>query len=147
MFVNLIYTQYFSNVQSLTVYMSARKRTAEFIDTQTKLHTNTKILRLKNLSTTRWSSHDRAINVIYLKYLAVVVTLENLSKSEDVNTSMQARSLYKNITSFEFISVMIFMKKIFEITTPLSYYLQSPSLDFVEALCLVDSAQNNLRTL
>lgn len=42
---------------------------------------------------------------------------------------------------------MIFMRKLFAVTTPLSSYLQSPSLDFVEALCLVDSVQNKLKVL
>lgn len=42
---------------------------------------------------------------------------------------------------------MIFMRKLFAITTPLSSYLQSPSLDFVEALCLVDGVQNRLKVL
>lgn len=72
-----IYTkQFFSSVQALTVFMSARKRNAEFIDNQTKLFPKAKILKLKNVSTTRWCSHDRAINVIYHKYLAVIKTLK-----------------------------------------------------------------------
>lgn len=43
---------------------------------------------------------------------------------------------------------MILMKKIFDITTPLSnYQLQSSTLDFVEALHLVDSAQDRMKKL
>jgi len=143
-----IYTkQFFSNVQTLTVFMSARKRNAEFIDNQTKIYRKGKILRLKNLSTTRWCSHHRAIDVIYQKYFAVITTLENLLKSEDATTIIQARGLYQNVSSFEFIAVMIFMRKLFAVTTPLSSYLQSPSLDYVEALCLIDSVQNRLKIL
>ncbi|KAF0683017.1 zinc finger MYM-type protein 1-like, partial [Aphis craccivora] len=143
-----IYTkQFFSNVQTLTVFMSARKRNAEFIDNQTKIYRKGKILRLKNLSTTRWCSHHRAIDVIYHKYFAVITTLENLLKSEDATTIIQARGLYQNVSSFEFIAVMIFMRKLFAVTTPLSSYLQSPSLDYVEALCLIDSVQNRLKIL
>lgn len=105
------------------------------------------MLRLKNLSTTRWCSHDRAINVIYHKYLAVIKTLESLLKSEDATTVIQARGLYHSVSSFEFNAVMIFMRNLFSVTTPLSSYLQSPCLDYVEALCLVDTVQNRLKVL
>jgi len=36
------------------------------------------------------------------------------------------------------------MKKVFSVTTPLSNYLQSKSLDFIEALRLVNNAKENL---
>ncbi|KAL5239152.1 hypothetical protein ACI65C_006562 [Semiaphis heraclei] len=139
--------QFFTTVQALTVFMSARKRNAKFTDNQIKLYPKSKMLRLKNLSTTRWCSHDRAINVIYHKYLAVIKTLESLLKSDDATTVIQARGLYHSVSSFEFIAVMIFMRKLFAVTTPLSNYLQSSSLGYVEALCLVDSVQNRIKIL
>jgi len=72
--------------------------------------------------------------------LAVIETLENLTKSPGTSTACQASDLYPNITSFKFVAIMILMKKIFDITTLLSNYLQSSTLHFVEALRLVDSA-------
>lgn len=36
------------------------------------------------------------------------------------------------------------MKKIFNITSPLSSHLQSPTLDFIQALILVDNAKKAL---
>ena len=128
--------------------MSSRTRiAADFVEAQLSLYPNMKIQRMKNLSTTRWTSHDRAINEVFLKYLAVIETLENLTKSPDTSTAIQAKSLYPNITSFKFIAKMILMKKIFDITTPLSNYLQSSILDFVEALHLVDSVQEWMKKL
>lgn len=138
---------FISNIQALSTFMSARKRTADFVEAQLSLYPNMRVQRMKNLSTTRWTSHDRAVNVVFLKYLAVIVTLENLTKSPDTSTACQAKGLYPNITSFKFIAIMILMKKIFDITTPLSNYLQSSTLDFVEALSLVDSAQDRLKKL
>lgn len=135
------------NIQALTTFMSARKRTADFVEAQLSLYPNMRVQRMKNLSTTRWTSHDRAINVVFLKYLAVIETLEKLTKSPDTNTSCQAKGLYPNLTSFKFIVIMILMKKIFDISTPLSNYLQSSTLDFVEALNLVDSAHERIKKL
>jgi len=39
------------------------------------------------------------------------------------------------------------MKSIFDITTPLSKYLQSPAIDFVQALVIVDSVRKQLTKL
>jgi len=135
---------FISNIQSLTTFMSARKRTADFIESQIVLYPNARAFRMKNLSTTRWTSHDRAINVVFTKYLAVVESLEHLTKSTDTSTSSQAKSIYQNITSFKFILTMLLMKKIFSVTSPLSSYLQSSTLDFIQALMLIDSAKKQL---
>jgi len=103
---------------------------------------------LKYLSSTRWTSHERAIaDVIYEKYTAIVESLEELTLSNDRTTSSQAISQLKNVTSFKFILMMIFMKNIFKITTPVSVYMQSPKLDVIEAMNLVDSAQKQLEEL
>jgi hypothetical protein len=54
-------------------------------------------------------------------------------------------SIFENICStFSFVVTLIFMKKVFSVTTPLSNYLQSKSLDFIEALRLVNNAKENL---
>jgi hypothetical protein len=60
---------------------------------------------------------------------------------------MSSKGLYPNIVSFKFIAIMILMKKKFDITNPLSNYLQSSTLNFVEALNLVDSAQDRMKKL
>jgi hypothetical protein len=103
---------------------------------------------MKNFTTTHWASHDHAVYIVYLKYLNTVLeTLENLTKSPDTSTECQAKDLYPKIASLKFIAIMILMKKVFDITTPLSNYLQSSTLDFIEALHLVDSAQDRLKKL
>lgn len=89
---------FISNIQSLTTFMSARKRTADFVDSQIVLYPNARVFIMKNLSTTRWTAHDRAINVVFTKYLAVVESLEHLTKSTDTSTSSQAKNIYQNIT-------------------------------------------------
>ncbi|KAL4153600.1 hypothetical protein QTP88_001487 [Uroleucon formosanum] len=48
------------------------------------------------------------------------------------------------LSSFEFIIAMNLVKTIFAMTTPVSNYLQSKSIDFIEAINLVDNAKNRL---
>lgn len=58
-----------------------------------------------------------------------------------------AKSLMITITSFEFVLSMILLKKIFNVTTPLSNYLQSKSLYFIQALKLVDLCKEKLTSM
>jgi hypothetical protein len=93
---NLDIKIFISNIQALTTFISARKQTADFVEAQLFLYPN-RVLKMKNLSTTRWISNDHAVNVIYFKYLAVLETLENFTKSPDTSTACQAKGLYPNI--------------------------------------------------
>jgi hypothetical protein len=101
---------FISNIQALITFMSTRKRTADFVETQLFLYPN-RVQRIKNVSTTRWISHDHAVNVVYLKYLAVLEIIENLNKSPDISTACQTKGLYPNIASFKIIAIMILIKK------------------------------------
>lgn len=85
--------------------------------------------------------------MIHEKYTAIVESLEELTLSNYRTTSSQAISLLQNVTSYKFNLMLKFMKKIFKITTPVSVYMQSPKLDFIEAMNLVDSAQKRLKEL
>lgn len=67
-------------MQVLISFMRARKRTAIFLEEQKKCYPNDRVLRIKNFSSTHWTSHDKAISVIENKYDAVMNTLEILVK-------------------------------------------------------------------
>lgn len=127
--------------------MRARKRTAVFIECQHDLYPEERIRRIKSFSNTRWTSHDRVINVVHERFKALLKSLTILESFNDRVTSSNA-SLFKNIcSSFSFVVTLIFMKKVFSVTTPLSNYLQSKSLDFIEALRLVNNAKGNLLSM
>jgi len=51
------------------------------------------------------------------------------------------------ISSFNFILIMKLMKQLFAITTPLSCYLQTKSIDFIQAYQLVDVAKKELEKM
>jgi len=99
---------------------------------------------MKNFSDTSWTSHGRVIEVVYSKFDALLDSLQKLSNSEDRITSTGANNFLKIITSFNFILSIVFMKNIFDITTPLSNYLQSKFLDFIEAINLINTSIEQL---
>lgn len=62
--------QFLGDLQALILFMKARKRTSEFVKYQKLIQPTEKVRRIKSFSTTRWTSHDRVITVIYDKYEA-----------------------------------------------------------------------------
>ncbi|CAH1737316.1 unnamed protein product [Aphis gossypii] len=142
---------FFGELQSLVAFMRVKKRTSTFYECQKKLNVRDKekcrIRKLKNVSDTRWTSHDRVISVVHDKYDALRDTLKILCTSEDRVTSSNARIFLKIISSFNFILVLKLVREIFLITTPTSCYLQSKNLDFIQALRLIDKTKQLLEAL
>jgi len=64
-----------------------------------------------------------------------------------VKSKTLAKGLLKSLNSFEFVVIMHMMRQFFSCTTPLSNYLQSPKLDFIEAIRLVNATKNELSRL
>lgn len=85
--------------------------------------------------------------MVFEKYKAILNTLEDLSNIRDRSTGSLATNLLKNITSFSFVSIIFLTKTIFDITTPLSKYLQSPAIVFMQALVMVDYVKQQLTEL
>lgn len=83
------------------------------------------------------------------KYFALLKTLNELTTLKDSDRDMvsTAESLLKIITSFQFVLVMHFIRKIFSITTVVSNFLQSKSMDFIQAMTLIDNAKTRLQDL
>lgn len=94
---------FFGDMQVLISFMRARKRTAIFLEEQKKCYPNDRVLRIKNFSSTRWTSHDKAISVIENKYDAVMNTLEILSKSMNRDCSSTTKNLLEILSSFKFV--------------------------------------------
>jgi len=135
------------NVQALVFFMKARKRTAVFVECQKKIFENKRVQRMKIFSDTRWTTHDRVLTVIFEKYQALVESLKPLYNSSDRVTGSTSRTFLNAISEFKFILCLISFEIIFNVTTPLSNYLQSRNIDFIEALNLVKIAKENLMKL
>jgi hypothetical protein len=139
---------FFAQIQKLADFVGgSRKRTAKFKSAQGLLYPEKRVRCMKLLSTTRWTSHDRAIDVVFNCYEAVIDTLEAFKSDPDRQASEMAGALLTQVTSFRFVITMILMRKIFSITTPLSVYLQSKAIDFFVAMAKVDSAVEQPRKL
>ncbi|XP_025192026.1 zinc finger MYM-type protein 1-like [Melanaphis sacchari] len=138
---------FFGDVGALIEFMRARKRTAACVECQKILNPKEQKRRIKRFSNTRWISHDRALVVIQEKYPALLKALENISKANDSDrdTTSMAKNLISVITSFQFVLVLVLMRKIFSISTEVSNYLQSKSIDFMQAIKMVNVAKNRLK--
>lgn len=126
--------------------MRARKRTAIFVKLLEQLYPNERLRRMKRFLTTRWTSHDRVLIVINEKYSALLETLEEISdaNNSDREAASTVENLISKITSFQFILMVLFFRKMFAITTQVSRYLQTKEIDFVQAINLIDVAKNRL---
>lgn len=87
------------------------------------------------------------ILVIEKKYDALINTLEILSKSLDRECSFTAKNLLGIISSFKFVSCLLLVKTTFSFTSPLSKYLQTSSIDFIQALYMVDSTTKQIKNI
>ncbi|KAL4097770.1 hypothetical protein QTP88_022492 [Uroleucon formosanum] len=138
---------FFGELQSVISFMRARKCTAIFKEQQIKVYPDQRVCRIKIFSTTRWTSHDRAISIIYDRYEAPLIILKELTNSPDRDCSLTAKNLHIIISPFTFVLNLKLMKKIFCYTTPLSVYLQSPAIDFIQALTMVDNVSKQIKKL
>lgn len=145
---NIQVQDFFGIIGSLVTFIGARKRTATYVNLQIKYYPKERSRRLKHFSNTRWTYHDRSIEVILKTYKAIIETLKTIATEEiDKKTRDTAKSFLKNLNRFHFILTMHLMKKIFSITTPLSKYLQAPDMDFIQAMKLVMATKLQLQEM
>ncbi|XP_022162278.1 zinc finger MYM-type protein 1-like [Myzus persicae] len=140
---------FYGEIASIVEFLRTRKRTAVFLKYQEIKYPKQRKRRLQRFSNTRWTSHDRVLLVIYEKFNALVASLDEISTGKDFDRdSMSYAKSFKNIiTSFKFVLILIFMRNIFAITTEVSNYLQSISIDYIAAIKLVDVAKHRLRVM
>lgn len=114
---------------------------ALFEQFQDKIYGNTqRKRRFKRVETTRWWSHDYALNTVLDTFDALCDTLQDIQNSEysiDRKGAHQARSLKENIMCDTFLTTAIIYKKMFQIITPLSKMLQATDIDLIVVIDLV----------
>ncbi|XP_042401473.1 zinc finger MYM-type protein 1-like [Zingiber officinale] len=103
---------------------------------------------LQRAGATRWSSHYDSVKSLIDMYGATCKVLEHLSEHSS-NTSSQAEvgGIYKNITSFEFVFVLHFMRRILAITDILCQALQKKTQDILTAMRFVYSTKIVIQAL
>jgi len=75
------------------------------------------------------------------------MTLEELTNSPDRDCFSTAKNFHIILSSFTFVLNLKLMKKIFCYITPLSVYLQSPAIDFIQGLTMVDNVSKQIKKL
>lgn len=86
---------FFGVLECLYSYFSARKRNSLFEIMQEKSIPEQRSLRFKMLSTTRWSAHSSALQMILLIFPAILAALEQLQNDNDLNTKNMANKKNK----------------------------------------------------
>lgn len=116
-----------------------------------------KLKRLEHIGQTRWSSRARALRKIFGNfndqsshssgfYPDLLIILHKVSESPDFSRKVRydAQKLLENLCKFEIVLTAFTFMRIFEITTPVSDYLQSSGLDVLQAWKMIDDATKRL---
>ena len=73
------------------------------------------------------------------------MVLQHVNETPNFNSiRYEAKCLQENLSKFETVLVPFIYVRIFDITTPVSNYLQTPGLDVLEALRMIHEATDKL---
>ena len=103
--------------------------------------------RLQTIGETRWWAKDAALSKVFgsgttfdkCLYVDVLLSLQAIEESTSTSAELRAkaRSYKESLLKFETIMTAFLFLKIFQITSPLSKYLQSEGMDLLKAHQLV----------
>ena len=118
---------------------------------------SSKLRKLKQVGQTRWSSKDRALRKLFGSFTDfseeifsdLLCILKQVSKSEDFKSTVRskAKSLYNSLCSFETILAAFTFIRIFDITTPVSKYLQDSNIDILQAWRMTEDATKRIEEI
>jgi len=117
-----------------------------------------KLHRLQKIGATRWWSKDKALtsimdNILLVdrfeiensKFITFFDFLLVICKGNfNSKTKYMARSLMNNWSKFEIICVSILLIDIYTITSPVSKYLQSKSINYLQAWKMIDTMKKEI---
>ncbi|XP_060881326.1 uncharacterized protein LOC132952868 [Metopolophium dirhodum] len=105
---------------------------------------------VKRVSTTRWSSHSAALNVVLKFHNAVLKTLNQIKDSEesaDVVVGASCSGLISYLTSQRFLLTALLFKTIFDILEPVTRQLQSQDMDMLMATNILNNVIHRIKEL
>lgn len=131
----------FGNLETLYAFLwCSKKRAAIFRETQIKFcklrNKKTQPNAVKRVSTTRWSSHSSALNVVLKLHSEVLETLSIIKKQEGTSDAVVGAScsgLITYLSSKRFILTALIFKTIFDVLEPVTRQLQSQDMDMLMA--------------
>lgn len=141
----------FGNLDTLYNFICGSKKKVAYYENAQKKHSSKKQgRRLKRVSTTRWTSHDYALEAILETFESIIDTLEHIRDTEgrdDHTVGHMAGCLLDYLLSKRFVMSAIFFHKLFDILAPLNTLLQSKDLDLLAAVSGIEEAQKTLKQL
>jgi hypothetical protein len=107
------------------------------------------VLKLCNLSKTRWVYRSESIEVMWRSFEAIKDVLLTLSKMDGIDSSAQTRaaSLHGKVLRFNFMFALMFMHLIMKITKILTIQMQKEELNILDALMAIEETVASLGTI
>jgi hypothetical protein len=122
---------------------------------QTKEDGNTK--RLSTIGETRWWSKDTALKKIFgsfsnfdsALYVTVIITLATIQQNLKFKPEVRVKAIayLESLCKYETVITAKIFLRIFELTTPLSKYLQTSGLDILKAYHMVSQTCSELKKI
>ena len=116
-----------------------------------------KLRKLARFCQTRWSSRALALRKLFGSFnddtkelfSDLVMVLQHVNETPNFKGSIryEAKCLGENLSKFETVLVAFTYIRIFDITTPVSDYLQTPGLDVLQAWRMINEATDKLSNI
>ena len=113
-----------------------------------------KLQKLARFCQTRWSSRARALRKLFGSFnddtkelfSDLLMVLQHVNETPNFKGSIryEAKCLRENLSKFETVLVAFIYIRIFDITTSVSDYLQTPGLDVLQAWRIINEATDKL---
>ncbi|CAI6371179.1 unnamed protein product [Macrosiphum euphorbiae] len=107
--------------------------------------TNTKLKTLKSISTTRWACRSEAISAVKENYSSILAAIEEIidnTKQSDVRA--KGKGILHHMKTFEFVFAMLMLDPILSSILKTSVFLQSPNINLLTAVEIVESLKKLL---
>ncbi|XP_042425729.1 zinc finger MYM-type protein 1-like [Zingiber officinale] len=96
---------------------------------------------------TRWGSHHSTLCRIEQMWPSVIEVLQNLIDDGDRSSKGLSRTLVERMERYEFVFILLLMKRILAITNHLSTVLQEKDQNIVNAMRLINNVKSKLQKL
>lgn len=140
----------FGNLELLFDFIgSSKKRIGLYSNFQKNRYPGNPQRRLKRVTTTRWSSHSSALQTVLDTFDALIDTLDDLQNDSTTDRvcCVKASSLMDYLLSERFILTSLLFTNIFDITSPLSKFLQGKNADLLAAVNCIQDALTKIEDL
>jgi len=151
----------FGLVETSAVFLSdSHKRMSAWMAiTKVKHIAHNKLYRLLKIGVTRWWSKDKALssiidinlvesnqNVENSKFVTFLEFLISVNEGNfNTSSKFMARSLISNWSKFETIFIAALFIDIFSVTSPVSKYLQTKSINYLQAWAMIDTLKKQIQ--